>query len=44
MNHCNENLIDRLDDNEYIEKIESEVNNSVNSYVIYDDTDLKWLM
>ena len=31
VNHCNENLMDHLDDNEYIEKIECEVNDCVNS-------------
>ena len=39
MNHCNENLIDHLDGNEYNEKIKSEANDYVNSYAICDDTD-----
>ena len=43
-NNCDENLIHRLDDNEYIKKIESEVNNCYNLYVICYDTDLKWLI
>ena len=32
MNHCEENSMDCLDDNEHIEKIESEVNDCVNPY------------
>ena len=33
--------MDHLEDNEYIEKIESEVNNFVNFYAICDDTVFK---
>ena len=37
--YCDENPMDRLDDIEYLKKIESEVNNYVNSYTICNDTD-----
>ena len=33
--------MDCLNDNEYIEKLESEFNDYVNSYVICDDYDFK---
>ena len=44
MDCCDENLIDLLNDTEYIEKIESEVNNYINLYAICDDADFNWLM
>ena len=34
MDYCDENLMDRLDDTKYLEKIESEVNNYVNLYAM----------
>ena len=37
--YCDKNPIDRLDNTEYLEKIENEVNDYVNSYFICDDTD-----
>ena len=36
--YCDENSVDRLNDTKYLEKIENEVNNYVNPYAIYDDT------
>ena len=42
--YCDENLMDRLVDTEYIKKIESEVNNYVHLYIICDDTEFNWLM
>ena len=42
--YCNENLMDRLDDTEYLEKIGSEINTYINPYVICDDTDFNLLM
>ena len=44
MDYCDENLINRLDDIEYLEKIKSEVNNYINSYAICDDSDFNWLI
>ena len=43
-NHCSKNPMDRLDDNDYIEKIESEANDFVNPYTICDDIDFNLLM
>ena len=37
IDYCIENLVDRLDDTEYLEKIENEVNNYIIPYIIYDD-------
>ena len=37
--YCDENPIDYLNDTKYLENIESEIKNYVNSYAIYDDTD-----
>ena len=37
MDYCNENLVDHLDDIEYIEKIDNKVNNYVISYAICDN-------
>ena len=37
MDYCNKNLVDHLDDTEYLEKIENEVNNYVIRYTICDD-------
>ena len=36
--------MDHLENNEYIGKIESEVNDYVNPYAICDDIDFNWLM
>ena len=37
IDYCNENQVDRLDNTEYLEKIENKVNNYVHPYVICDD-------
>ena len=37
IDYCNENLVNYLDDTEYLEKIENKVNNYVILYVIHDD-------
>ena len=34
----------RLDDSEYLEKIESKTNNYINSYAICDEIDFNWLI
>ena len=44
IDYCDKNPIDYLDDTEYLEKIESEVNNYVNLYAICDDTNINMLM
>ena len=44
MNYCNENPMNRLDNTEYFKKIENKVNNYINPYAIYDDTDFNWLI
>ena len=44
MDYCYENPIDHLDDTEYLEKIESEVNNYINLYTICDDINFNRLM
>ena len=33
-----------LDTNEYLEKTKNEINDYVNPYVIYNDTDFNWLI
>ena len=42
--HYDENPMDCLDDNEYMEKIESEVSDYINPYAICDDIDFNRLM
>ena len=39
MDYSDENLVDHLDDTEYLKKIKNDVNNHVNPYAIYDDAD-----
>ena len=42
--YCDKNSTDRLDDTKYLEIIESEVNNYVNLYAIYDNSNFNWLI
>ena len=44
MYYYHENPVDRLDDIEYLKKIENEVNNYVNPYTICNDTNFNWLI
>ena len=44
LDYCHENLVNYLDDSEYLEKIDNEVNNYVNPYVICDNIDFNRLM
>ena len=41
---CDESAIYRLDNTEYLQKIESKVNNYVNLYAACDNTDFNWLI
>ena len=43
MDYCNENPVNYLNDIEYLKKIENEVNNYVNPYIMYDDANFNWL-
>ena len=38
IDYCNENPINRLNDTEYLENIKNKVNNYINLYIIYNDT------
>ena len=41
MDYCDKTSMDHLDSTEYLEKIESGINNYVNSYTICDDINFK---
>ena len=44
LDYCNDNLVDHLNDTEYLKKIEDEVSNYTNPYAIYDDIDFNRLI